>query len=263
MNGRISESDDLSKVTPRALRAYVEAHGWHKVEPYGDIGDVYALDEERSEVLVPKSSRFVDYTLRLGQMVTILADTEEREREAVLRDLTLADVDQVRVRVADNYVYDSIPIEAGVALVQQSWNMLMAAARSAWQPRPAFRGRMSEESRNYLKRVRLGQTERGSFVINLLCPADEQFPQMVTRKLVSGLHGTRTAVDLAHRSSEFWPLKEYIHEGVSANLCEAVRRMLGKEVRGKIDVSVSWALTGRRSQEQVRVQFDASDAPNT
>ena len=65
MNGRFSQSDILSNVTPRALRAYVEAHGWHKVEPYGDYGDVYAFGNEPSEIIVPISSRFTDYGLSI------------------------------------------------------------------------------------------------------------------------------------------------------------------------------------------------------
>ncbi len=261
MNGRISESDVLSKVTPRALRAYVEAHGWRKVEPYGDVADVYAFGSDSPEILVPMSSRFADYTLRLWQMVTVLADTEEREREDILRDLTLADLDQVRVRVTDSHADGSIPIEAGVVLVQQSWNMLVAAARSAWQPRPAFNGPLSKKSRKYLKSVRLGQTEQGSFVINLLCPSDEEIHRVMLDKLVSGLRATRYAVDRAEGLAQFWLSTEQIDSGVSANLCEAVGGMLGAEIDSGIDVSVRWALIGSRAKEKVGIQFDKSHAP--
>ena len=135
MNGRFSQSDILSNVTPRALRAYVEAHGWHKVEPYGDYGDVYAFGNEPSEIIVPISSRFTDYGLSIGQVITILANMEEREKDAVLRDLCMADVDLVRVRSPESRADGSISMDAAAAMIQQSRNMMLAAACSAWRPK--------------------------------------------------------------------------------------------------------------------------------
>ena len=274
MNGKTIEGDVLSKVAPRALRAYVEAHGWRQVEPYGDIGDVYALGNETPEILVPMSSRFADYTLRLGQMITILADTEEREREAVLRDLSLSDVDLVRVRLLESRNDGSIPLDAAAAMIPQSRDMLLAAACSAARPQRAFRAGRIKEANDYVTTVRLGQTERGSFVINLLSPvppalqpeltpnpSDEPFPRKVMHKLVSGLQATREAVDLANRDSDIRLFEERVPDGVSANLCAAVGEMLGKVSNGGIDVSVSWALTRLRPRERVHVQFDEIDAP--
>ena len=275
MNGKIGEGGVLSKVTPRTLRAYVEAHGWHKVEPYGDIGDVYAFGNESPEIVVPLSSHFGDYTLRLEQMVTILADTEEREREAVLRDLSMADVDLVRVRMSESGGDGSISIDTAAEVVKQSRNMLLAAACSAVSPQRAFRTNKSKKAKQYVSSVRFGQTERGSFVINILSPAPrplgqqmtdiptaEPFSRKAVHKLVSGLQATRKAVDLAgYWDTDFGEFENRVDVGVSANLCDAVGGILGQGNEGRVDVSINWALTYPRPGDRVRVRFAESDTP--
>ena len=275
MNGRFSQSDILSNVTPRALRAYVEAHGWHKVEPYGDYGDVYAFGNEPSEIIVPISSRFTDYGLSIGQVITILANMEEREEDAVLRDLSLADVDLIRVRLPESRADGSISIDMAAAMIQQSRNMLLAAACSALRPQRVFRIGKNKRAKDYVSAVRLGQTERGSFIINILSPAPpelgtnmagiptaEPFPRKVVRKLGSGLQATREAVDLAdyeYRETDLRGFADGVDVGVSANLCEALVGMLGKGNESGLDISVSWALTYPYPRERARVQFDESD----
>lgn len=277
MNGRFSQSDVLSKVTPRALRAYVEAHGWHKVEPYGDYGDVYAFGNEPSEIIVPISSRFTDYSLSIRQVITILANMEEREEDAVLRDLSLADVDLIRVRLPGSRADGSISIDMAAAMIQQSRNMLLAAACSALRPQRVFRIGKNKRAKKYVSAVRLGQTERGSFIINILSPAPpalgtnmagiptaDPFPRKVVRKLGSGLQATREAVDLAdyeYRETDLRGFADGVDVGVSANLCEALVGMLGKGNESKLDISVSWALTYPHPHGRVRVQFDESDTP--
>ena len=48
--------------------------------------------------------------------------------------------------------------------------MLLSAACSLSNPQPLYRAGANKEAREYLKQVRMGQTEQGSFVITLLSP---------------------------------------------------------------------------------------------
>jgi hypothetical protein len=50
--------------------------------------------------------------------------------------------------------------------------MYAANAAAAQKPRAAWRGRRAEEVDEYLSALRLGQSQRGSFVISLLSPWD-------------------------------------------------------------------------------------------
>ena len=276
MNGKLTDEYALSQVTPSELTTYVKSRGWRSTEPYRDVGHIYELDSATPNIVIPTSNHFADYTLVLRRVIEILAAAEERDQRTIIRDMILADVDQVRVRVSDADDGGSIPAELGVTLIQQSWNMLRAAARSAWSPHPVLRGRNSAQTQNYLNSVRLGQTEQGSFVVNLLSPVKipatrfldsrTPFARRVVNILVSGLQATKKMP--LHENTDsatnhvYHDASEYsVHQGVSSNLCDAVANVLDKVGEANLDVSVSWALSKPALGERTSVSFNASDLP--
>jgi hypothetical protein len=265
----------LAAVTPRALHAYLAAQGWRKVRVIGDKGDLYA-QEGTPEILAPASDHFADYSVAMSQIVDILARTEDRDAQAVLRDLTIADVDLIRVRAHEAEEDGSISIARGVDLVQQSHDMLLAAACAAAQPKRAYRAGSNKEASDYMSTVRIGQTERGSFVLTLVSPVapslvanDQQptlwpeveaepFARKVTRQLIKALESAREAVALANRGAGIDAFEQRVASGISANLCAAVAN-LAKDGNG-LDVSVAWALTRLTPLRQSRVDFTRADA---
>ena len=48
--------------------------------------------------------------------------------------------------------------------------MVLAAACSLREPRPVYGARNDREANEFMRRVRLGQTEVGSFVVTILSP---------------------------------------------------------------------------------------------
>lgn len=275
MNGKMDEFDAVDAVDQRALRAYVESRGWQKGEPFGDLGSSYTYGNGDIEVFVPTSRRLADFAIRTWETAGTIAEVEDRARSAVLRDLLLSDVDKIQIRVSETGTGGSLPIETGVRMVQQSRDMLLAAACSALKPQRAFRAGGVKGATEYLASARLGHTERGSFAINLLSPlpvepqqslspelAPEPFPRKAVRKLVSGLDAAREAVDLADGAPAFKLLEARVQRGVSANLCGAIGEMVGNGDVGEIDISVIWALDAPNSEEPSRsVKFTEADAP--
>ena len=271
MNPKSIDDSILSRITPNSLGAYAVAQGWHVLEQYGDRGQIYALDSNTPSIIVPGSSDFEEYTQVLRQIIEVFANAEDRDELSVLRDLTLADVDQVRLRIADRDGDGSIPLGAGITLIEQSRSILRAAARSAQRPRPAFRGRISGVVINYIRSVRLGQTEQGSYVVNLLSPVPnpmssrlhdvEPFARRVTRGLASGLQATRESLSILNGHYAARWFEDAVRDGVSANLSDAVARILKSSNGTGLDISVSWALTRPVDEDQASVSFDSSDAP--
>ena len=279
MNIEVTDIALAESVTPRGLHAYLAANGWMKLGPYhGNTGDVYCRrDDERESVLVPASTEFADYMTRLMQLAETLGRVENRRQSTVLTDLSLAEVDLIRVRLPKTYDDRSIPLSAGVGLLDESRKLLLAAACSASRPQRVFRAGRNEKAADYVDHVRLGQTEPGSFVINLLAPVTpsltksksaqlpllEPFERRVARMLVSGLRASREATELVNRGEDIGAFEERISKGVSANLCQATANLIN--TGSGLDVSVSWALTRQpdedETNERAAVAFAASDAP--
>jgi hypothetical protein len=273
MRVKILDNDALDAVTPVALAAYARSEGWTRTERFGEHSDVYA-SARAPELVVPRTSRLGDYAGVVGELITIFAQASDRHELTIYRDLIGADRDVVRVRSFGADDEGSIAIDAGVDIVFRSRDMLLAAACAARNPQPLFRAGANKDAIDYMRRVRLGQTERGSFVITLLAPVppmlqpqpeptwaifdDEPYDRQVTRRLMDALEASRSAVEAANTGNGSAEFEQAVGLGVSANLCDALAHLVEKSEG--LDVSTTWARTRPTPETQRTVAFSYSDA---
>ena len=259
----------------RSVHAYLGANGWNREESLGgDTADIYILaEDEREAAIVPASEHYGDYGTRIYQIAEQVGRVEGRRMLAVLMDLALAESDLVRVRLPNADDDNAVSLADGAAALDETKGLLLAAACSADRPQRMYRAGRNRRAAEYLRKVRLGQTEPGSFVINILSPVppslqntlfpEEPFERRVARKLVSGLQASRRATDRVNRGATgIGDFEERVDDGVSANLCRSVARLT--EVGGGLEVAVSWAMTrpdGSEAPERVAVRFRPPDAP--
>lgn len=259
----------------RGVHAYLSANGWIRAESRSrDTADIYVWSEdEREAAIIPASERYGDYGTRIYQVAAQVGRAEGRSVLSVLTDLSLAESDVVRVRLPNADEDNTVKLADGAAALEDAKRMLLAAACSADSPQRMYRAGRNKLAADYLRKVRLGQTEPGSFVINLLSPVppflgeqasllpEEPFERKVTRRLVSGLRASREAMDRVNRgTARIDEFEKRLREGVSANLCRSVARLT--EVGKGLEVTVSWALTrpeGMVSPKRVAVGFTPPD----
>ncbi len=273
MRAAILDAESLRAVSPTALAAYARGEGWRKAEGYGAHADVYGAPG-KPEIVVPRTDRLGDYPTVVAKLIGIFAMDAGRDELATYRDLIGADRDVVRVRAAGADDDGAVPIDAGVEIVSQARQLLLAAACAARSPQALYRAGANREASDYMRRVKLGQTEQGSFVVTLLAPVppllqpqldpawdgfdDEPFERQVTRRLVGALQASRHAVELTASGEGAGAFETAIGAGVSANLCEAVAGLI--EPSGDLDISVTWARTRPTPDVQSRIAFSAGDA---
>ena len=279
MNTPATEAAFARNIGLRSVHAYLRANGRNREESLGgDTADIYIwAEDEREAAIVPASERYGDYGTRIYQIAEQLGRVEGRRMLTVLTDLALAESDLVRVRLPNADDDNAVSLADGAAALGEAKSLLLAAACSADRPQRMYRAGRNKRAADFVRQVRLGQTEPGSFVISIISPVppslqkplfpkepvEEPFERRVARKLVSGLQASRTATDRVNRDaagiSEF---EERVDDGVSANLCRSVARLT--EVGGGLDVSVSWAMTRPDDSEvpkRVAVSFRQPDAP--
>lgn len=268
----IRDREALIGVSPAALSAYARASGWIKAERYGDHSDVYA-SAELPEIILPRHQRLADYASVVRQLIEVFARAADTDELVLYRDLVTADRDVLRVRAPDSEA-GSVSVSDGVTLMHGARDLLLSAACSLSNPQPLYRAGANKEASEYLKQVRMGQTEHGSFVITLLSPVvpppmqlglnadwhhdDEPIERRITRRLVGALAAVREATEITV-AGDADAFLGAIEHGVSANLCEALVSVM--EPFPEIDVSVTWARTRPAPQARDVIRFASSDAP--
>ncbi len=278
MKAEIRDAKAVGALRPTEVAAYLRASGWSQQEDRG----AWATWTKGTdfEVIVPLSRELGDFAQRMGDIVRTLALAEDRSQLSVFADLTTTSADVVRIRASEPETADgTISLLEGVSLVQEAMDMMAAAACATVAPRPLYRARRPQEAAEYLNALRLGQTERGSFVVAIVSrvppslsmptsPQSELFPEepfarRVSYTLADSLSAVRKAADMAAGSASFDAFADRVSEGVSANLCAALAGM-GKHLSdaGILSVELSWSRTRLlRPQVASRITFPRDYIP--
>ena len=270
MSVDLRDHSTLVGVSPAALAAYARSAGWRKTESYGEHSDVYTADG-KPEVILPRTGRLGDYSRVVSQLIGIFARVAEREELALYRELTTADRDVVRVRAAGSDD-GSVTLNDGVDLIGGARDLVLSAACSLREPQPVYRAGANREAADLLRQMRLGQTDHGSFVVTLLTPivlpamptllpdpddGNAPIERRMTRRLAEALAAARHAAERAAGGDD-GTFGKAVASGVSANLCEALVRII--EPFPTLDVSVSWARTRPLTMPEAVARFGRSDA---
>jgi hypothetical protein len=258
MRAAIHDVDTLRSLKPLEVVQYLRAKGWQQEGDLGNKATLWVTDTD-AEIVLPMRRDLGDFALRMAEVLQTLEQVEARSQLDILRDLQAASSDLIRIRApAGNAADGTIPIEAAVAFVERARDLMLAAACAAIDKRSYFATRKPAQATDYLDQVRMGQTERGSFVLTILSPvtpllrpADpgllfpieppEPYERSVTRTLAFSLSAIRAAADTAAANGDLKPFSDAVGQGVSANLCEALVGLAQASPSDGLDIGISWS----------------------
>jgi hypothetical protein len=278
MRAIISDLDTLRSLKPLELVQYLRAKGWQQDSDLGTKATLWVRTDGRAdEIVLPKGRDFRDFDLRMSEVLKTLANTEARSQLDILRDVQTTSADLVRLRApARDAVDGSLAIETAVSFVESARDLMLAAACAAIDKRSYFATRKAQQATDYMQRVRMGQTERGSFVLTILSPVpptlkseqgalfavepSDPYERTVTRTLARSLAAVSAAAETAAAQGDMQPFIEAVQWGVSANLCEAIVRISHVSIDEGIDVAIAWSpsrMVAAETPHRIRLQGDA------
>jgi hypothetical protein len=255
----IRDREALASIGLHDLIAYLRANGW--IEQSTAILNATSWqrpDAPEEEVLLPKSDQVLDYADRVSDAVAAIEQVEQRPQLAIVRDLAFSSADIVRFRhPVGSAEAESIAIADGVALVKNAYDLMASAAATAVAPRKVLPPRRPHQAIDYMKTLRLGHTERGSFVVTvvsrvaplltrgepgLLEMMGEPFPRAVILTLDKALRAAKHAASDASSSGRFDAFERAVELGVSANLCDSLVGMARSDQGTQaLAIHVAWA----------------------
>lgn len=247
--------------------AYLQHLGWSRVTNRARYS-VWLSPGGDHDVVVPADSRVGDYALRVSELVQTVAAACNEPALTVVRNIAAVGTDIIRLRMQHPRSRSgTLPLDEGVAFVQKTRDLVLAAACAAAEAREVFYSRKPAKAVDYMKRARLGQTEHGSFIVTVESPIPldtdpvgtlrlpglepppaPAYERKVTETLLAAVGAAIEAAREADDHGSFLPFREAVHAGVSANLCSAIADLCDLTEASSIDVRVSWSSTHAVSQ---------------
>ncbi len=238
----------------REISAYLKAHNWIKSKlrmPKNIIWELKKESKEKIYLTIPSKTTFVDYEDRLVEAIEKLERVEERPQDIILKDIMSTGSDVIRIK-PEKYEsnYETLPFEEGVALFENAKKLVYAAACSTVHPTRKIT-KPATKVKAYMKKVRLGQTERGSYVLTIFSPVQppttlpemqqETFERKVTKTLLRAIDATRNAAIYSAKTGKLKQFEDSVKVGVSAELCEALSELQERTNAKSIAINISWS----------------------
>jgi hypothetical protein len=271
--------DIARQIEADAAEPYLRSHGWELVHQ-GELGNRWRLrrDTKTRNVAVPLLSiDSEDQWRMLAAVLQTLAEVEQRDPTAIARDLKEAAYDLVEFRlIAGSLTNGEMPLSAAPELTKGALEALQAAARAEVAPRAHYaQGALPSQVRSFVDSAVLAGTDRGSVILRVRGPAAaqprepeidglsnfESFARRATRRLVGGVQAAKTASHRDPATLDADILDEDVDDGLSANLCDALRHLSGSKagVHARIDLRVRWALTQPTSTSASQIVMERGE----
>lgn len=230
------------------VRDYLRSRGWVSGPSKRDYAAIYRSPEGQNiEVVVPLDRDLGDYGIAMARVAERVAQYEQRDSEAVLRDLTQPRVDTLRFALEGNKTSTgSVSLTDGEAMIRGARKALLASACSVERPRKHHPRMSLMDADKFLDGCSLGQTEHGSFVLTVGAPLEigheptkTPFGRQTTEYLLRAVDLLAGAIRRGELEPVFNPRAD--QPIVSSNLCDALVDMLPSNETADLRLRSSWS----------------------
>ena len=265
----------IKSLLPNQLYSYLSAQNWIEDGSIGTMATIWHRNEVEHhdyEIIQPNTTNLKDYHQRVYDLVNILADFESRSIFDIADDLSHFHADVIKIRVVHDDVGDgSIPINDGVLLFDKARELLTSVVKATFNKRKYFGGGgVSAEIADYLDTLRFGQTEVGSYVVNLIAPVEQfssdhidQLDVSLTRHVTSTLANSLAAIDESISEYKHTGSKQCfdgaVLKGASANLCDALIGLSGESKQRNVNISITLSKADNHNLDVPLVHRFSSD----
>lgn len=153
--------------------------------------------------------------------------------------------------------------------------MPLAAACSAATHKISYPGRIPQQAQRFMESLRFGQTEQGSFALQIFSPVapqlrrqesqldqpEEPYEGRVLPTLQSSLEALNAAVQPAGRDASPAHFQKAAQQGVTTNVCDALTGMFESLMPQSLEFSLTYSVHRQLLSPLVRLSVDAGVLP--
>lgn len=163
------KAEDLVGITPNAIDRYLYQLGWVKDLTFlnKNMWRYFNGIDTDMQMLVPARNDFVDYFLRLSDVVEFLSEVNNRAPKDIVNDLKTTYSDHLEFRIISSVSEaGKLPLDFAAGCIEGIKNLILYSACAEQEAKPICL-KAGSKAKESLSKFELGQTKVGSFVINV------------------------------------------------------------------------------------------------
>lgn len=235
-----------------SISSYLNDKNWI-CNNYSENMNIWHRSEEKYEdyeIIQPLNTDILGYKQRVFELIKTLSDFEKRESNFIFEDLKLYSFDIFKIRViGDDLEKGYIGINDGVLLFEKTKLLINSILHSSISKKGYYTTPVSNRFDEYYNSLKFGQTEHGSYIINVLAPHliensnqidsfDNDLTANITNNFDRSLEALCNALENFDQNNNISIFKHAITQGVNANLCESLVGISGQDNKHAIEISI-------------------------
>lgn len=237
---------DITNLDPENIKTYISNRGWVFRDYSNEQQNIGLFEKNGEQIVLPFDKGFKDYARRVYDLIKTLAELESTKELTILSEVKNISSDIIKFRLfGDALLSGTLPATDAVDFYQASKKLMLASACQTLDPKTYYRKLSKSEADQFISGCSFGQTERGSYVVSIICPlymgiTTNTDNSPFTRKVTTNLYLTlkKLVNALTDRREDEMLLESPF---VSSNFCDALVVMSGAKLSSNIDFKFSWS----------------------
>ncbi|ELW76886.1 TPA: hypothetical protein PJH62_000900 [Acinetobacter nosocomialis] len=245
---------DFSSFSLDCLTAYLDSKKWIiSTKVKSNNFQIWHRPEKKFydyEIVQPLDITVLGYKQRLYELLNTLSEFENRDISLITQEIEYYNYDILKVRlIGEDLKEGFINLQDGVLLFEKVKNLIISILHSTATKRSFYTSPIPVAFENYYNSLKFGQTEHGSYIVNVLAPHQsdiENHLEPIENDLTSNisenfdhtLRALNTALIKYKNKQKISFFQESVSNGVSANLCDSLIGMSGKNENYDIEISI-------------------------
>ncbi len=235
---KLKESHFIKDYNFILFSKYLSDYKWVNDGKYNEVFTVWHRKEVEYidyEIVIPETREIRCLEKTLQEALSVLSSFYNKSVNSIIDDYYSISNDLIKFQIkSENTKNGLIPLNEGVRLIENTKEMLTSSFLATKKYKKNYIGPRPQTVNELLDKVELGQTEEGSFVLNIFLPNnfyEDETPQLIpeesfSRKALKIL--AEASKELVNKTNTFNQtgdisvFDESFKLGVSSNLCNSI-----------------------------------------
>lgn len=235
---KLKESHFIKDYNYILFSKYLSDYKWFNDGKYNEVFTVWHRKEDEYfdyEIVIPETKEVRCLEKTLQEALSVLSSFYKKSVSSVIDDYYSISNDLIKFQIkSENTKNGLIPLNEGVRLIENTKEMLTSSFLATKKYKKNYIGPRPQTVNELLDKVELGQTEEGSFVLNIFLPNnfyEDETPQLIPEESFSRkalkifAEASKELVNKTNTFNQTGDISVFDDSfklGVSSNLCNSI-----------------------------------------
>lgn len=253
------------------LEQYLSNSGWTKNPLFKKENIVqYITPDQTDGVAFPVVNTFCDYKSAINFALKTIAEIQNIDINLLIKNISHSMEDVIKWRINNAYTKNgTIPLENALSVMSNIKQIISISTKDILNPSSYHSKVMTPEVSKHIEKYRLGQSEIGSYIFNLVCPFssssfpfDEQEHLVIPfeRKVNEQLYTTIQDISKCIETNNKTIIDENVDKGIySSNLLQSLIELDENSRHSGLNLTFDWNPNVKsRFTEQQNIRIEPS-----